>query len=549
MKIKTLTLSLFTTFLTTFPVAAHEIFLSYGPWTGSIRVESLEAFAKDGTVNSNLRFYLRPLNQQQREQFRQALNKRVEISPILLSRFLNTAIGADILTRTGRGITIQGGSNGKFALRSAMIKAAFEPEGLTLLNVLRNLPTNMQIQGEFVIGLSNTINLVIEATNYFTNLMAELATKEAESSTIDFSQLPDIRQPGPFKFRQETLTLTDTSRNRTFYVLVFAPQTYRTNKTPVVIISHGLASRPEDFADVGQYLASYGYVVAIPQHPGSDTKQKEALLNGTSREVFDVKEFIDRPKDISFVIDELERRNQSEFGGRLDLENVGVAGHSFGGYTALAVAGAEINLSYLKSICERPFTGINVSLLLQCRALEVSFPTYQFRDPRVKAILAKNPLNSSIFGQTGLAQIQIPIMISGGNYDPATPFVLEQVRAFTWLTTPDKYLALSEGQAHVDFSNLDAGITQVLDSMPGLILPEADLLNSYRDPNILAFFEVYLAKNEQFRPFLTSAYGKYLSQDQRFRFLLIDGSAQQTLKESLIQFERRRPEYRQANTR
>lgn len=540
--LKTLAISLFSTLLTAFPVvAANEILLSYGPWKGGIRVESLEAFAKDGTVNSNLRFYLRPLNPEQREQFRQALNQRVDISPVLLSRFFNTAMGADILTRAGRGITIQGGSNGKFALRGAMIQAAFEPEGLTLLNVLRNFPTNMQIQGEFVLGLSKTVNLVLEATNYFANQMAEIATQEAESSTIDFSQLPDPRQRGAFQFRQETLTLTDASRQRTFYMILFAPKTYRPGKTPVVIISHGLASRPEDFTAVSEHLASHGFVVAIPQHPGSDFQQKQALLNGLSREVFDTSEFYNRPLDISFVIDELERRNQSEFGGRLDLENVGVAGHSFGGYTALAVAGAEINLNYLKEICDRPFTGINVSLLLQCRALDdVSFPTYQFRDPRVKAILAKNPLNSSIFGQTGLAQIQIPIMIAGGNYDPATPFVLEQVRGFTWLTTPNKYLALAEGQAHVNFSQLDAGITQVLDSMPGLILPEAELLDSYRDPTILAFFEVYSANNEQYRPFLTSAYGKYLSQDQKFRFLLIDSSAQSALQESVNKFQRRR---------
>ncbi|PSF39265.1 dienelactone hydrolase [Aphanothece hegewaldii CCALA 016] len=539
--IKALTLSVFTTILTALPVfAAGEILVSYGPWKGSIRVESLETFAKDGTVNSNLRFYMRSLNREQREQFRQALVKQVNVSPVLLSRFFNSALGADILARAGRGITIQGGSNGKFALRSAIIKAAFEPEGLTLLNVLRNFPTNMQLQGEYLIGLSNTVDLIVEATNYFTAQMGEIATQQAESSTVDFSKLPELRNKGSFQVRQETLTLTDASRKRTFYMILITPETYRSGKTPVVIISHGLASRPEDFADLGKHLASYGFVVALPQHPGSDFQQKLNLLNGLSREVFEKSEFYDRPKDISFVIDELERRNQAKFGGRLDLENVGVVGHSFGGYGALAVAGAEINLDYLKSVCDQPFSGLNVSLLLQCRALDVSFPTYQFRDPRVKAVIGKNPVNSTIFGQSGLAQIQIPVMITGGNYDPATPFVLEQVRAFTWLTTPDKYLALAEGQAHVDFSQLDAGITQVLDSMPGLILPDADLLNSYRDPIVVAFFEVYLAKNEQFKPFLTSAYGKYLSQDQKFRFLLIDASAQPILQESLSTFQRRR---------
>jgi predicted dienelactone hydrolase len=539
--LKALALGLCSALLTAFPaVAAREIFLSYGPWKGSIRVESLEAFAKDGTINSNLDFYLRRLSPEQRQKFREALLRRVDANPVLLSRLFNSAMGADILTRVGRGVTIQGGGNGKYALRSAIIKAAFEPEGLTLLNVLREFPTNMQLQGEYIIGLSNTIDLIIEATNYFTDKMAQLAAEEAKSSTVDFSQLPDLRKKGKFNVRQETWILTDANRQRTFYVILHIPQTLRTSQTPVVIISHGLASRPEDFGDIAEHLASYGFVVALPQHPGSDMQQKQALINGFSREVFEKSEFVDRPKDISFVIDELERRNQAEFNGRLDLKNVGVAGHSFGGYAALAVAGAEIRLDYLKAVCEQNFSGLNVSLLLQCRALDLSFPTYQFRDPRIKAVLAKNPVNSTIFGQTGLEQIQVPVMIIGGNYDPATPFVLEQVRAFTWLTTPNKYLGLAEGQAHVNFSQLDAGITQVLDAIPQLTLPESDLIDSYQNSMFVAFFEVHIANNAQFRPFLTAAYGEYLSKDQPFRFSLLDSASQPALQESVRTFQNRR---------
>lgn len=48
------------------------------------------------------------------------------------------------------------------------------------------------------------------------------------------------------------------------------------------------------------------------------------------------------------MIDELERRNPSQFEGRLDLQNVGVPGHSFGGYGALAVAGAVIDFQAKK---------------------------------------------------------------------------------------------------------------------------------------------------------------------------------------------------------
>jgi hypothetical protein len=371
---KALTLSLCSTVLTALPsVAANQIIVTYGPWRGSLRVESLETFAKEGTINNNLDFFLRRVSREQQDGFRDTLVKRIDVSPVLLSRFFNSQIGEDILTRVGRGITIQGGRNGKYALRAAIVQAAFEPEGLTLLNVLRKLPTNIQLQGEFIFELSNRIDRLLQATNFFTQKMAQLSAQAAQSSPVNFSQLPDLRQPGKFNVRQETFTLTDSPRKRTFYVMLYVPQTWRTGKTPVVILSHGLASRPEDFEAVAQHLASYGYVVAIPQHPGSDTQRKQALFNGLSGDVFDLDEFIDRPKDISAVIDELERRNQTEFDRRLDLENVRVAGHSFGGYTSLAVAGAEIDFDYLESVCDRPFRGLNISLFLQCRALSGSF--------------------------------------------------------------------------------------------------------------------------------------------------------------------------------
>ncbi|GFE70514.1 alpha/beta hydrolase [Chroococcus sp. FPU101] len=536
--LKTLAFSFCSAFLTALPVvAAENIFLLYGPLDEPVKVDSLETFAREGKINADLKLFLARASSEQQEKFREVLLKPIEVSPVMLSRFFNSAMGEDVLTRMGRAITIPGGENGKYALRAAIVQAAFEPEGLTLLNVLRKFPTDIELQGKYLIGLKRTIDRIIEATDYFTKEMAQLSAKEAQSNTVDFQQLPNLRQKGTYKFRKETVTLTDTSRGRTLSVLFYIPQTWRTPKTPVVILSHGLGASPEYFEDVAEHLASYGFVAAIPQHTGSDAPRKQAFLDGYAKEVFDVNEFIDRPKDISFLIDELERRNQSEFGGRLDTENVGVAGHSFGGYTALAVAGAEIAWDYLKSECDLPYSGLNVSLFLQCRALSLPRQTYSFRDPRVNAVLLKNPVESTIFGQKGLAKIQIPLMVVGGNFDPATPFVLEQVRTFTWLTTPNKYLGLAEGQAHINISELDAGVTQGLQAIPKLAFADPNLLASYRHPISIAFFEVYTANNAQFRPYLSSAYGEYLSQNQPFKFYIIDSAAEPALSQAIQDFQ------------
>lgn len=520
--------------------AAERIYFIYSPLSLSLRVESLELFAKEGVVNKDLGFYfdLTDTSQQDQEAFRRALLEKALVDPVLLSRIFNSDIGEAILESFGEIITIQGGNNGKYALRGAMIQAAFEPEGLTLLNFLKHLPVNMQVNISDVLALSHAVEAVVDATTQITVDIARLSLKEAQITSPDYSAMPDLRLPGGYGVQEpETLYLYDKSRNREFYVIVYKPQRYLPGKTPVVVFSHGLASRPEDFAEQAKHLASYGYVVALPDHPGSDYNRARSLLEGFNRNVFALDEFINRPKDISYVIDELQRRNQSVFAGRLNLDAVGVAGHSFGGYTALAVAGATINFDYLQQECDRRFSYLNISLLLQCRALQLPRGDYNFRDERVKAVFVANPVNSGVFGPEGLTKISIPVFLGAGTYDPATPVIFEQARSFPWLSVPYKYLLVIEGQAHVDFSQLDAGITDLIASAQDLTLPSPYLINSYANAMFTAFFQAHLENQESYLTYLQPSYCAYLSQDQQFKCYLITKTSSEELGEEIKKFK------------
>ena len=248
----------------------------------------------------------------------------------------------------------------------------------------------------------------------------------------------------------------------------------------------------------------------------------EEMLQGFSREIMKVDEYIDRPLDVSYVIDELERRNSREFGGRLDLNDVGVMGHSFGGYTALALAGAKLNFETLEEICGRNLWGTNWSLLLQCRALELPRKDYDFRDERITSTLVINPVTSAVFGAEGLSQVSIPVLLAAGSSDPATPAAIEQLQAFVWIHTDDKYFALVEGQAHVNFSKLDAQMKAVLNSLPDLSIPNQQVIDTDGNALLVAFAEVYVAENEEFRPYLTSSYAKYISREPNPRHLVHD---------------------------
>lgn len=520
--------------------AAERIFFKRGPLVRSLPVSSLEAFARDGTIDRELAFYIRlsGASDAELESFRQALLQAPPIDRQLVAQFLYSSIGEDLLSQFGEFIKLRGGANGKPALRAALLKASSEPEGLTLLNVLRHLPTNIQINLDAVVNLQQTIARVIAATTESVAQMSQAAAAEAaQEPPVDYSALPDLTQPGPFQVAERQIRITqaraavgDTpATSRSFYVNLYTPAGQLPGRVPVVIYSHGLSASPENHSDRLRHLASYGFVVAAPQHIGSDAQHIEDFRRGLSQEIFLTDEFVSRPGDISAVIDELERRNSSEFGGRLDLQQVGVAGHSFGGYAALAVAGAKIDFEHLQQECSQQFAFLNLSLLLQCQALQLPRQEYSLRDPRVVAVLASNPVNNSIFGPVGLGQITVPVALGAGSLDPATPAVFEQFRSFPWLQTRDRSLTLIEGQAHVDTSQLDAGLSNLINSIPGLTLASPNLVDRYANAMHLAFFQLYVGRKVDYRIYLRSAYAQYLSQDQPQPMHLISAVSESAL--------------------
>jgi predicted dienelactone hydrolase len=523
--------------LTTLPInAAENIYATYGPIKLSLKVESLAKYAKDGTIEPDLAFFLNLVSEEEQKEFKTALTDTAKVDGVLLSRLLNTAIGEDILNRLGTVINIPWDVDGKYAIRGALVQAALESEGLTLLGFLQKFTTDIQINIDRSLDVARQVEKIVNASETMITETAQLSAEEAKTDpSVNFAQLADMSQPGNYGSVEETVSLTDTSRNRKFKLVLYKPQQWKSGQTPVIVLSHGLASKPEDFKVIGKHLASHGYLVAAPQHIGSDYQYAKDLIDGFVREVFDLNEFINRPKDISYVLDYLEQQNQAVYQGRLNLTNVGIGGHSFGGYTALAIAGAEIDFDYLAQECDRSLPRLNTSLLLQCRALALPRTTYNFRDPRVTSVVTLNPVNSSLFGEKGLAKVNIPILMLAGTYDPATPAIYEQFRSFPWVSSQNKYLGLIQGQAHVNFANLDPGIQQTINSLDFLTLPSPQILERYGKSLVLSFFQTYVAKDQTAQPYLNSfaSYSEYLSQGEQFKVFVVTDKSSPAIEQKI----------------
>lgn len=509
--------------------SAERIVLSYGPLELYLSVGDLEAFAEDGTVSNQLGFYLKFLSPEGQEEFRQVLTSPLEaeaaleeglpgeikVSPLSISKFFSSPIGRGMITDLGKILQTDSRFNGGSSIRSALVLSAADPEGMTLLNFLKKFPTRqLRVNANRILEVRNSLEDLIEVTDKVTAEIGRKAEEEIKSEPdIDYEKLPDIREPGKMAFTTKQIQLVDQKRDRRFYVDLYIPEHQKPGKIPVMVISHGLASQPEDFIRAGEIFASHGFFVAMPQHPGSDLQHLQALLTGREFEVFERLEFINRPLDIQFLIDELERRNISEFGDRLNLEAVGVGGHSFGGYTALALAGATIDFAALEEHCQTLFGSADIALHLQCRALSLKPEEYQqnnLHDPRVKAVYVLNPV-SRLFGQSGMEKIQIPVLIAGGDTDPVTPLVAEQVQPFTWLTTTHKYLCLLHGSSHTE--QLTKLTMSLVPQVGELIEPDPEIFNTYVRALAISFFNVHLLNNDSYKPYLTAAYSNSITVD------------------------------------
>jgi dienelactone hydrolase len=108
-----------------------------------------------------------------------------------------------------------------------------------------------------------------------------------------------------------------------------APLAAGTESCPVVIYSVGVAASRQWASQLAEKLASHGYVVLAPDHPDCWATQflDGRYLKGGSHDVSG------RLKDMTFLVDELARMNQSDplFAGRLDLDRIAVSGQSAGG--------------------------------------------------------------------------------------------------------------------------------------------------------------------------------------------------------------------------
>lgn len=499
-------------------LAAERLTVRLGPVERSASVSDLERFVKTGRLSGELEVFKPFLT----EGVRQALDSRLEldskIAEGIVEDLLSSPQGRRLLAALLLVFPEQTAEEIKMALQLAFAKA----NGLSLLGILKAFPgENVTVDLTATLAVASRIN-----TSYWETQIARSIIKR--ELTVDGAAFKptnlDPTASGPLSVQEETLTFSDQQRQRSIAADIYWGQNPRsrsdrvTQDNPLVVMSHGFGSDRTSLSYLARHLASHGITVVALEHPGSNKQWLDNLpFTINPSELLPPEEFAHRPQDVSFVLDELAKLNRQGDNPSLpqfNTEKVVAIGHSFGGYTVLALAGARPNLEELKQFCQQRLpVGRAPADWLQCAAVgDNTRRLPEMRDRRIVGVVAIAPTAGKIFGDKGLESTAVPTLFFSTTEDAWAPAVSHQLQPFLGLREP-KYLVTAFSGSHFSFTEPDSPNPFQNKSTEELEPPatQTEPIRQLVGGMTIAFIKQQTPEAKTYAPFLTPAYAEYRS--------------------------------------
>lgn len=482
-------------------LAAERLTLKFGPFEQTVPVGDVETYAKTGKIPDSMGVYKPFLN----DSIRKSLNAKLEIDPKLGNKvvedLMRSPTGKQVLSTllpAVPGLSVE-------TLQAGLTIAAKQFNGLDAIRVLRSIPQDtVTVDVSEAVGIASKINFNYLKTQAMGSVLQRGLTVENAKFKADF----DAADRGVLSVNRETQVMVDTARNRQLPVDIYSPDLRMANMVaidrPLIVITPGYEASKNFLTYLAEHLASHGFTVVAIEHPSAAIKgqiQLDALIPA--------EEVLNRPKDISFVLDVLQKSQpQTPDGLQFNTEKVMVIGHSLGGYSALALAGAELRLDELRQFCEKSNLLDRVPAdWLQCSAAKLKDSRVSLRDRRVKQVMALNPAIGNIFGKAGLSKVETPTLVFSSSEDALTPAIGQQLQPFLQLPTP-KYLMTAIGGTHLSVSdpnsfNKTLAQSSLVKEKRG---EEMAALRSALQGVSLAYAFQLTSEGKTYRPFLSAGY-------------------------------------------
>jgi len=202
----------------------------------------------------------------------------------------------------------------------------------------------------------------------------------------------------------DNYNVQDAAHIRTVPILVRYP-VETTGQLPLILWSHGGGADADGKygnRDWSEFLVRSGYIVINMSHLQRTQAERVAQCNEFGvptlqqcNELFGALE-VDRPRDANAVLADLQNIENAfpQIRGRIDRTKIAVAGHSFGSYTAMTLAGGRVELT-------------------------PQFPDVSFANPLPKVFLALSPQGPGRFGwkEDSWREVSRPVMTMTGLSD------------------------------------------------------------------------------------------------------------------------------------
>jgi predicted dienelactone hydrolase len=176
---------------------------------------------------------------------------------------------------------------------------------------------------------------------------------------------------------------------------------------PLIVMSHGHGGSYAGHHDTAEALAQAGFVAAAVTHNGDSWQD---MSRATHLE--------DRPRQLEALTEYMIKAWPDH--GRLDPGRIGAFGFSAGGFTVLALAGGEPDLTRFGPHC-RSYPDFYDCKVFGSDKSDLGAPRVWTHDARIRAVVSASPAMGFAFGKAGLAAITAKVQLWRGDDDPILP--------------------------------------------------------------------------------------------------------------------------------
>ncbi|MFV1448471.1 dienelactone hydrolase [Maribacter sp. HS] len=293
----------------------------------------------------------------------------------------------------------------------------------------------LSARGEYKVGVK-TVNLVNP------NQVDILNSKEGNDPTYDRPITIEVWYPANVGDDAKTVVYDEVMGTRgdslrpltpfSFKGRAYRDATPKTgNKFPLVVVSHGYVGSRYLMTYLTENLASKGYIVAAIDHTDSTFKDANAFQST----------LLNRPKDIRFVINEMEKMgakgSKNNLEGAVDANNTAIIGYSMGGYGVLNVGGAGYSAGLAQF-----FTGMTGGSTAISVHTAGNAAYEKMTDARIKAIVAFAPwgMERGVWDAEGLKGLKTPTFFIAGSQDDISGYEKGIKAIYEGAVNADRYL-------------------------------------------------------------------------------------------------------------